>query len=491
MITDYNMKTKYHVKTISVLFTCLFLAVSSVSAQRFGTFFDLEEFENPGIGVKGNSEFRTEFISYNIREIAEKGLLNKNEHYYPLDMEEKTYPDGYSAFIEDVDIPYMWLDRDLFIQVSGIPSYYVQIGNKVVGYGEDSRTPIQFNISDHVVDGVNTIAVVAAGGTGRLLESASDKPAPELDVILFSQPKLRIEDYRVTFYPDPTNDHGILEFHIAVSNSYNSDETITVGYDIYSPQDKLQYYDFSEVTLKGQGRDTVRFRERIYKTNPEFWTPDNPKLYHGMLTVKKEKRMLEYIPYKIGFGKTDHKDGSITRNGNPVSIKAVRYNVGDDNRKTVSDNITAFKRHGYNTICTDYPQPIWFYDVCDAVGIYVIDQANINFDKGINNRNVGGTYSNDPKWLGSFITRNESAYHRVRNRTCVIGWSIGGMVGNGNNMYETYLSMKYTDLRRAVIFNDAAGEWNTDMRTINTDEAAEVLARPLPAATKKTNIRKR
>lgn len=474
---------------IIIFLTCLSLSITCVTAQQTANGIALQEFEDPDIGLKGTSEFRSEFISYGIREIAEKEILSKNEYYLPLEMEETKFPDGYSAFTTEVDIPYMWLDRDLFIQISGLTSYYIQIGDIVVGYGEDSRTPLQFNISKYIKDGINKIVIAEGESTGALLESNSTAPASEKNVFLFSQPKLRIEDYNVTFYPDPTEDHGILEFHIAVSNSYNSQETITVGYDIYAPQGKLLYYDFSEVQLSGQGRDTVRFRERIYKTNPNFWTPDNPKLYHGMLTVKKNGRMLEYIPYNIGFGKTDHKDGTITRNGKPIDIKAVRYNTSGD-KKNVGQHISAFKKHGYNTICTDYPQPIWFYDICDKEGIYVIDQANINFSHGVPDRNVGGTYSNAPAWLGSFIARNESAYNRVKNRTCVIGWSIGGEIGNGYNMYETYLKMKYTDLRRAVIFNDAAGEWNTDMLPVTADDSAEVLARPLPQATKK-NTRKR
>lgn len=471
-------------KRTIISIVCLLLAGITAFAQPDITRFDFKEYEVPGTGAKNASGFRTEFLSYGIREVAEKRNPEKNQYYVPLKMEEQNTPDGYPVFVKEADIPYMWLDRDLFIQIAGVPSYYLQVGNTVAGYGEDSRTPMQFNISDYVKDGINKIIIAEVGGSGRELETASGHPAPTPDIFLFSQPKLRIEDYRVTFYPDPTEDHGVLEFHIAVSNSYNSSEEVTVGYDIYSPQGKLQHYDFDNTVLEGKGKDTVRFRQRIYRTNPNFWTPDNPQLYHGMLTIKKDNRILEYIPYKIGFGKTDHKDGLITRNGTPVTIKAVRYNAAGD-KKTTSDNISAFKKHGYNTICTDYPQPVWFYDVCDAAGIYVIDQANINFDRKTDDRNMGGTYSNDPEWLGAFITRNEAAYHRIRNRTCVIGWSIGGTVGNGYNMYETYLHMKYIDFRRAVIFNDAQGEWNSDMKPVYADDGAEVLSHPLPAAPKR------
>lgn len=70
---------------------------------------------------------------------------------------------------------------------------------------------------------------------------------------------------------------------------------------------------------------------------------------------------------------------------------------------------------------------------------------------------------NKPEYLNDFIDRARSAYYRDRNRTCVIGWSLGSDSGNGYNMYKTYQWMKNADSVRPVIYVGADGEWNTDL----------------------------
>ena len=165
------------------------------------------------------------------------------------------------------------------------------------------------------------------------------------------------------------------------------------------------------------------------------------------------------------------------RNGKPLTVNAASYNAAADRKKT-TEQIVALKKQGINTVCTDYPQPVWFYDICDQQGMYVIDQPNINSSDEGGNR--AGAISNNPEWLDSFLARTEAMYTRVQNHSCVIGWSLGGSVGNGFNMYRAYLRLKELEVERAVIFNEAAGEWNTDTLPVTKAEGAEVLSRPVP-----------
>lgn len=447
----------------------------SLAAQAQDYRFTHEEWKDPAIGSAGKYPARTEFISFDIRANAEKGSRTDSPFYLPLDVE---FQPGINPIAEvSVDIPYMWLDREVFLHVGGIEPYYVKINGRTVGYSGDSRTSAEYNISPWITDGKNSLTFEIRGGdTGTGLDDPS-LPAPAPDVYIYSQPKVRIDDFRLQAGFDSTRSFSILEAAVVVANSYNSPETFRVGYDLYTPDGKtLIYYDMREVTLAGNSRDTVFFQQPLYgKATKSFWSAENPSLYRFMLNINYDKRWIEYIPFKLALGDTQYAEGTLLRNGKPVEIKAVSYNAVDASRAAAE--LKAIKKAGYNTICPDYPQPVWFYDLCESTGLYVIEQANINSTFRTDDRDVGGAYSNSPAWLGSFLDRTASMYGRVVNRPCIIGWSLGGNVGNGYNMYKTYRWLKGQSDPRPVIFNDAGGEWNSDMPALQVNDSREILQR--------------
>lgn len=439
-------------------------ATVSALAQPAGIVGDA--WKNPAVGQEGVAPYRTEFISYGARDLAEQGAKDKNEYYVEVSFDKASFPDR-SEFNVAMDVPYMWLDREVFVRVFDIPAFYITVNGRQVGYAEDSRLPAEFNISGYLTDGDNVIRIVPVGdATGTKLEGNNGN-TPSMYV--FSQPKLRIEDYIVSARPDSLNKYGIFNVKIALANSYNLDEKITIGYDIYSPEGKLLEYSIRDITLKGQGRDTLEFSEFIYGTAERLWCAENPKMYYGILSVRRDGRMIEYVPYRVGFGTNEITgDGRILRNGKEVKLKPARYNAAAD-AETTKTQLAKLKKEGINTLLPDYPQPAWFYDICEDTGLYVIEQANINSTHSVGNRKLGGAYSNAPQWLGSHLSRAEAMYERNRNRTCIIGWSLGGKVGNGYNMYKCYQWLKAADADRAVIFRYAQGEWNTDIAITQID----------------------
>ena len=165
---------------------------------------------------------------------------------------------------------------------------------------------------------------------------------------------------------------------------------------------------------------------------------------------------------KIGFGKTEFTDGRITRFDKEIKLVKARYNAAAD-RKTTLAELKTLKSKGSNTVCPDYPQPAWFYELCDELGLYVIDRANINAPDRRDDRRVGGTPSNDPALADEYLERVKAMYYRSRNHTCVVAFALGGESGNGYNMYKAYEWLKSVEKSRPVIYTDADGEWNSDL----------------------------
>ena len=280
---------------------------------------------------------------------------------------------------------------------------------------------------------------------------------------IYSQPKLGIYDYKVSLVSDTTGRYeALLTLDIVVSNTHNYPEPMTVGYDIYLPDGKVVDYNLKEVEVAGNSLQTVHFEGPVgYGVSQLPWSAESPKPFRLTMYSRNGKVPVEYVPVYFGFGQTEYRDGKIWRNGTAVNINSTRFNALSDKTAT-STQMKDFKSQGINTIMVDYPQPYWFYDLCDELGFYVFDQANISVSRGKDDRSVGGTPSNDPEQLDEYLTRVKRMYSRNKNRQCVVGWSLGGNSGNGYNMYKAYEWLKAQGDGRPIIYVGADGEWNSD-----------------------------
>ena len=280
---------------------------------------------------------------------------------------------------------------------------------------------------------------------------------------IFAQRRLGIYDFNVRLVPDSLERFAELKLDVLVDNSFSSDEVIEVGYDIYAPDGKLMEYSVNDLALEKFTRDTLSFKPYIYHSNPNRWSPANPKLYDLTLYVKRSGILWEYIPLKVGFAQYGYtEDGAITAFGKPLTLKKEVYNAAAD-KATTEREIKALKQRGINCLMPDYPQPRWFYDICDRVGIYVIDCAAVASPSCADNRALGGTPANAPELVDEYLRRVESMYHRAQNHVSIIAFSLGKKAGNGYNLYKAYELLKSKGDSRAIIYEDADGEWNSDV----------------------------
>jgi beta-galactosidase len=280
---------------------------------------------------------------------------------------------------------------------------------------------------------------------------------------IFAQRRLSVRDFDVILEPDTTRQYAKLKLDVIVANDFNYKETIQVGFDIYDPKGKLKEYSVNELELEGRSIDTLRFNPDVYHSYNFKWGDGQKPLYTLTLYIKRNGMLWEYIPMKIGFGKTEYRDGKFFRFDQVLHLQIKEhFNASEDRQKTFVA-IEQLKLRGYNTLCPDYPQPKWFYDMCDKAGMFVIECANINSPTNSHIRSVGGTPANDPKLYDEYMTRIKSMYYRSRNHSCIIAYRLAGaQSGNGYNLYKAYEWLKSVEKRRPVFYEGAEGEWNTD-----------------------------
>ena len=122
------------------------------------------------------------------------------------------------------------------------------------------------------------------------------------------------------------------------------------------------------------------------------------------------------------------------------------------------------KENNFNAVrCSHYPQPAYFYELCDEYGIYVCDEANIESHGMYYSLKKGGTLGNDLRFYKAHMARIKNMYWRNKNYTSIIYWSMGNEAGNGYNFYETFLYLKSVEKIRPVQHERALLEWNTEI----------------------------
>ena len=412
--------------------------------------------------------YRSEFLTYDKREDATADKRSETARYADYKPERIAIAGGEIRYVQKVEIDATMNDYNLYLHLENVGmAYTLFINNEPIAEVEDPITPADFLLSPHLRQGVNEVMVgVRQSRTPQLQENIYQLDFKEFEnSYLFAQRRLAVRDFDIVLEPDTTRQYAKLRLDVIVANDFNFAEKIQVGFDIYDPKGKLKEYSVNEIEVEGRSIDTLSFNPDIYHAYDFKWGDGQRPLYDVMLYVKRNGMLWEYIPLKVGFGKTEYRDGKFYRFDKILHLqKKEHFNATPDREQTYKE-IEQLKLRGYNTLCPDYPQPKWFYDMCDAAGMFVIDCADINSPTNSGNRAVGGTPANDPELVNEYLERVKSMYYRSRNHSCIVAFSLGGaQSGNGYNMYKAYEWLKSVEKHLPVFYEGAEGEWNTDSK---------------------------
>lgn len=408
---------------------------------------------------------RTQTISYNSEAASLERGHGESLYLQPLAQNLKREEgNGKTTFSTRFKMPFVWAERQPILYVGGAGnSYDIYINGEKTAYNQSGRTPAEFDIRDYVREGMNDLDIIVYGDpvSSLLSSSGNRKPALDGEVYIVSQPKVRIRDYsaEVNFEGgDATVQLGvILKTHLL------NPKRVKMYYRLLSPDGEEVALGNREADIAGKEEDTVRFFFAV--GNVRSWSHETPDLYTLLLKTQHEGVFTEYVSYKIGFRTVEMREGRLLVNGYEVPLSVYEYGERSDSAST-AQRLAALKAEGYNMLkLKGYPQPPYFYELCDHIGLYVCDQADINTSAYGDSRQTGGNPSNDPAWEESFTDRAVSMYYNSQNHASVIMFSLAEKSSNGYNLYRSYEALKHAEHSRPIIYLDAGGEWNTDAVT--------------------------
>lgn len=336
------------------------------------------------------------------------------------------------SYRRDFEVPADWKGRRNFITFDGVDcAFFLWINGEKVGFSVNSRNAAEFDLTNYLKTGKNTIAVeVYQYSSGTWLEDQDMFRLHGIfrNVTLWSAPQVHIRDFFVKTDLDKEYKDATLDVTAKIRNY--SDKTAkaqTLLASLYDNEGKeiARGIAFGSA-LKPNQEETLNVK--ILVRNPLKWTAETPNLYTVVLTNSEG----EILSSKIGFRKIEIVGRVFMVNGVPIKLKGVnRHEHWSDvghaiTEEQMTHDLQVIKQGNCNHVRTSHycDDPRW-YELCDEWGIWLVAEANVEC------HGYDGRFDNEPTIKSAIVDRNVANIENFKNHPSVIIWSLGNECGWG------------------------------------------------------------
>ena len=387
---------------------------------------------------------------------------------FPADPPFVPYENPCGAYLYDfvyesnADAPKAYLNFD------GVDScFYLWLNGTFLGYNEVSHSTSEFDVTETIREGKNTLAVmVLKWCDGSYLEDQDKFRTSGIfrDVYILKRPESCIRDYFTTTLLDEEGATVRIRF------AYNGEFVPT----------KIKLLNAAEKTV---GTSAVKAFEGGAYThqavfsvkNPTLWNPEQPYLYTLLLETPNE-----IITDRIGFREIHIENNMVFLNGNPIKFRGVNRHDSDPvtgpviSVEHMKRDLRMIKEYNFNAIRTShYPDDTELYRLCDEYGLYLIAENNMETHGSWANKERSGAENIIPgdhkEWEAVLLDRVNSCYQRDKNHPAILIWSCGNESYGGSVIYEMSRRFHQLDPDRLVhyegVFNDRRYNVTSDMES--------------------------
>ena len=367
---------------------------------------------------------------------------------FPTDPPRVPTENPTGSYRREFSVPENWTGRQVVLHFEGVDSaFYVWVNGREVGFSKGSRIPAEFDISQFIRPGANTLAVrVMRWSDGSYLEAQDMWWLSGIfrDVYLVAFPKVSLFDFAVQTDLDADYRDSVLRVKALLNNTMPADAPgCKLSAQLLDAQGKAVAAEGLAKSADVPANSQAQIELVANISNPHKWNAEQPYLYTLLLTLgDADGNVMEVASTKVGFRKVELTDSNFLVNGKAIMLKgANRHDHHPDTGKAVSldamlEDVLLMKQHNLNAVRTShYPNDARFLDLCDEHGLYVIDECDVE-THGFALVGDISRVSNDPEWETVYVDRMQRMVQRDKNHPCVIMWSLGNEAGFGCN-HET------------------------------------------------------
>ncbi|MBR2484215.1 MAG: DUF4981 domain-containing protein [Oscillospiraceae bacterium] len=359
------------------------------------------------------------------------------------------------VYVSDEDAPKAYLNFE------GVDScFYVWLNGKYVGYSQVSHSTSEFDVSELIEEGSNTLAVlVLKWCDGSYLEDQDKFRTSGIfrDVYLLKRPESCIRDYFTTMLVGK-------EASVNIRIAYNGDAAVT-KLKLLDAENRMVAVAAAKPFVGG----AYTHQAVLHVENPILWNPEQPYLYTLVIETPGET-----ITDRVGLREVSIENNQVFLNGSPFKFRGVNRHDSDPvtgpviSVEHMKRDLRMIKEHNFNAIRTShYPNAPMFYQLCDQYGFLVIDEAD-NESHG-----ASATYCKDndtwenhveiwnepfadnPDFLEATVDRARCCVQRDKNRPSVICWSMGNESAYGCCFEAALAWTKHFDPARLTHYESA------------------------------------
>lgn len=362
-----------------------------------------------------------------------------------------------ASYVKYFTVPKRMRGKRLFISFQGAESGLALWLNGIfIGYGEDSFTPSEFELTDYLVEGENKLAVQVFKWTASSWCEDQDFyrfSGLYRDVYLYTVPDIHVRDMKICAVPNESLTNASLDVCLDLMVSKGPAEGTLL----------FRFARNGSVLWEDKHPLKTSFSHSWFLDAPDLWSAESPNLYDLTVEVYDAAGTLqEVIPEKVGFRRFEIKNHIMALNGKRIVFKGVnRHEFSSVNGRHVSEaelrkDLETMKQNNINAIRTcHYPNGSLLYRLCDEYGLYLMAENNLEShgtcDIPITTGDYADVIPNDrPEWLEMMLDRAASMYQRDKNHPSILIWSCGNESFGGRDLYEISSLFRKLDPHRLV-----------------------------------------
>ena len=353
---------------------------------------------------------------------------------FPVDPPYPPEENPVGDYRRSFDLPDSWGEGVVALRFDGVESQAtVWVNGTWVGMARGSRLAHEFDVTDLVRPGANTITVrVHQFSSGSYLEDQDQWWLPGI----FRSVSLRhlapgaIEDLWI----DTDYEAGV---------GYASVEARMLGAREASLVGRLDIGGVGSCLLALERGADGRYRsERLSLGDVRPWSANDPALYDAHVSIQGGDGLVSGDrSLRVGFRRVSIEGGVLTANGAPLTLNGVnRHEVRADEGRVFDDewaraDLVLMKSMGINAIRTShYPPHPRLLDLADEIGLWVMLEGDIETHGFEGAGEWIDNPSDDPRWADAYLDRTVRAFERDKNHPSIMSWSLGNESGTGANL---------------------------------------------------------
>lgn len=383
-------------------------------------------------GIIPATDMQKRMASYRLRSVSTDPFA-VNLPDVPYDVN----PTG--AYRKTFTIPSSWKGDRVFLRFEKVASaFFVWVNGRELGYNEGAQEPSEFDVTDYVRTGNNTVSVlVFKYSDGYYLESQDYWRLAGIfdDVVVYATPQTRIFDWQVITDFDETYTDSDLSIDVDVKSYAPAAQSLKVNARVSRNGRVVADMTSGAISFPSSGKKRVSLKSTV--ASPEKWSAESPALYEMALSLTDPSgKIIDHVERKIGFKKTVIRDGVFYLNGAALKVHAVNSHMQHPEtghvmtEDVIRKDMEILKRFNFNAVRTSHYPPVNKYlDLADEYGLYIIDETG-------DESHATEYVCSMPEFTDMYRERARQMVLRDRNHACVLFWSAGNESGESFNIDE-------------------------------------------------------